>query len=118
VTNCSDGGVIGAVPGTIGTLQALETIKLLGGVGPSYVGKMLMFDGLTGTFRDVKLRGRQTSCAVCGDNPKITELLEDYPAFCGSSYDDKVKTHFIIKYFLTKWIYVTLGKERPPLGIV
>ncbi|OXA60930.1 adenylyltransferase and sulfurtransferase MOCS3 isoform X2 [Folsomia candida] len=91
VTNCSDGGVLGAVPGTIGTLQALEAVKLLSGMGPSYVGKMLMFDGVTGSFREVKLRSRQNGCAVCGDNPKITELLEDYPAFCGSGYDDKEK---------------------------
>lgn len=51
-----------------------------------------MFDGVTGSFREVKLRSRQNGCAVCGDNPKITELLEDYPAFCGSGYDDKVSS--------------------------
>jgi hypothetical protein len=72
----------------------LEAVKLISGIGPSYVGKMLLFDGLAGSFRDVKLRAKQPNCAVCGEIPKITALLEDYPAFCGSSYDDKV--HFAV----------------------
>lgn len=90
VTNCSDGGVLGAVPGTIGTLQALEAIKLLSGIGASYVGKMLLFDGFRGSFTEVKLRPKQSNCSVCGDNPTIIALLDDYPQFCGAGYDDKV----------------------------
>jgi adenylyltransferase/sulfurtransferase len=114
VTNCSDGGVLGAVPGTIGTLQALEALKLLAGSGlsPSYVGKMLLFDGLNGSFREIKLRSRQGNCGVCGDSPKITELLEDYPAFCGSGYNDKVsKTNFdkIPQFEIDYFMF--LGKE-------
>jgi adenylyltransferase/sulfurtransferase len=114
VTNCSDGGVIGAVPGIIGTLQALETIKLLSDIGPSYVGKMLIFDGLQGTFTDVKIRSRQSSCAVCGDNPTITTLTDDYPKFCGSSFDDKDRHIQILKQFdrITPTEYETISKSK------
>lgn len=79
-----------AVPGTIGTLQALEAIKLVSGIGASYVGKMLLFDGFRGGFTEVKLRPKQSTCSACGDNPTIVALLEDYPQFCGAGYDDKV----------------------------
>lgn len=56
----------------------------------SYSRKLLMFDGLDGTFRSVKLRGRQASCPVCGDNPTVTELI-DYEQFCGARASDKVR---------------------------
>ncbi|CAL4148384.1 unnamed protein product, partial [Meganyctiphanes norvegica] len=88
VTNCSDGGVIGAVPGTIGCLQALEAIKILAETGTPLAQKMLMFDGLEGTFRTIKLRGKQPLCEVCGDNPTIKHLI-DYEQFCGASANDK-----------------------------
>ena len=144
VTNCSDGGVIGAgmwslsdclkileciisslpplvvhtlaflsphelVPGMIGTLQALEVMKLAANIGgnnlvsfccavfqlfhhptsaETYSQKMLVFDGLLGITRTVKLRPRQPTCAVCGDNPTITRLI-DYEVFCSSKADDK-----------------------------
>ena len=55
----------------------------------SYSGRLLMFDGLSGTFRTIKLRGRNPSCVVCGDTPSITQLI-DYELFCGSSANDKV----------------------------
>lgn len=74
----------------IGTLQALEAIKVIAQIGPSYVGKFLMFDGMFGKFREIKLRGRQKECAVCGTSPTITELIDNYAFLCGGSYDDKV----------------------------
>ncbi|RWS27016.1 adenylyltransferase and sulfurtransferase MOCS3-like protein [Leptotrombidium deliense] len=82
VTNCNEGGVIGAVPGMIGTLQALEAIKIAAGIRPSFAGKMLLFDGLQGVFRTVKIRDRKKDCISCGENPLITKELIDYDEFC------------------------------------
>lgn len=88
VTNCSDGGVIGAVTGVIGSLQALEVIKIIVGLGPSYYKKMFLFDGLTGDVRIIKLRGKKDDCKVCGKNPSVTELV-DYELFCNAKANDK-----------------------------
>ncbi|XP_047484067.1 adenylyltransferase and sulfurtransferase MOCS3-like isoform X2 [Penaeus chinensis] len=88
VTNCSDGGVLGAVPGTIGCLQALEAIKIITNIGSPLSQSLLLFDGLYGTFRTVKLRGHKSTCEVCGDNPTITKLI-DYEQFCGAAATDK-----------------------------
>nr|XP_004663919.1 adenylyltransferase and sulfurtransferase MOCS3 [Jaculus jaculus] len=90
VTNCSDGGVLGVVPGVLGCLQALEVLKIATGLGPSYSGSLLLFDALGGHFRRVQLRGRRPDCAVCGQRPTVTDLL-DYEAFCGSSATDKCR---------------------------
>lgn len=96
VTNCADGGVLGVIPGIIGCLQALEVIKIIIGQEPAYSGKLLLMDGLSGSFRSVKLRSKQSNCVVCGDNPSLTTILEDYPQFCGSSVVDKLPTINII----------------------
>ncbi|XP_071962646.1 adenylyltransferase and sulfurtransferase MOCS3-like isoform X2 [Antedon mediterranea] len=90
VTNCSDGGVLGPVPGVVGCMQALEAIKIATGIPSSFSKKLLMFDGLNGTFRTIKLRERQASCAVCGDDPSIKQLI-DYEIFCGASATDKCR---------------------------
>ncbi|RUS72255.1 hypothetical protein EGW08_019978, partial [Elysia chlorotica] len=92
VTNCSEGGVIGVVPGIIGSMQALEAIKIASGIGASYCQRMLLFDALDGTFRSVKLRPKSLACVVCGDNPSITQLV-DYVQFCGADASDKVKNN-------------------------
>ncbi|XP_074602916.1 ubiquitin-like activating enzyme 4 [Brevipalpus obovatus] len=89
VTNCSDGGVLGVIPGIIGSLQALEVIKIALGKRPSYAGKMLLFDGLGGEFRDIVIRNRQKDCIACGDNPTITRDLIDYEQFCGTPLCDQ-----------------------------
>ncbi|NXR42962.1 MOCS3 sulfurtransferase, partial [Zosterops hypoxanthus] len=91
VTNCADGGVLGAVTGVIGCLQALEVLKIASGMGSSLSQHMLMFDALEGRFRHIKLRPRRAECAVCGDRPSITSL-QDYEAFCGSSATDRCRT--------------------------
>lgn len=92
VTNCSDGGVIGVVPGIIGCMQALETIKVLTGNEPSFHQKLFIFDGLRGVSKTVALRPRQKHCVCCGQNPTInlTEL-PDYAAFCGMGATDKCR---------------------------
>lgn len=88
VTNCGDGGVIGAVPGVIGILQALEAIKIVLQLPETLSGRLLLFDGARATFRTVRLRGKRVDCQVCSDTPTITELI-DYEQFCGQRASDK-----------------------------
>ncbi|XP_036449908.1 adenylyltransferase and sulfurtransferase MOCS3 isoform X2 [Colossoma macropomum] len=90
VTNCSDGGVLGVVPGIMGCLQALEVLKIASGQGSSFGQQLLMFDGQEGRFRSIKLRPKQAGCAVCGETPTVTEL-QDYEKFCGSAATDKCR---------------------------
>jgi adenylyltransferase/sulfurtransferase len=81
VPSCAEGGVLGVLPGVIGTIQATEVIKLLTGIGEPLIGRLLLYDALSMRFRELKLR-RNSSCPVCGDHPTITELI-DYEQFCG-----------------------------------
>ncbi len=81
VPSCAEGGVLGVLPGIIGSLQALETIKWIIGAGDSLVGRLVLFDALKLRFRELKLR-KDPSCPICGDHPTIHELI-DYQAFCG-----------------------------------
>ncbi|MEM1979516.1 MAG: molybdopterin-synthase adenylyltransferase MoeB, partial [Candidatus Caldarchaeum sp.] len=81
VPSCAEGGVLGVLPGVIGALQAMETIKLIIGIGEPLVGRLLLFDGLHMSFTELKLR-KDPNCVVCGPNPRIRELI-DYEAFCG-----------------------------------
>jgi sulfur-carrier protein adenylyltransferase/sulfurtransferase len=81
VPNCAEGGVLGVLPGIIGSTQAMETIKLLLGVGESLAGRLMIFDALEMNWREVALR-KNPDCPVCGDAPTQTELI-DYEVFCG-----------------------------------
>ncbi|XP_052436900.1 adenylyltransferase and sulfurtransferase MOCS3 [Carassius gibelio] len=90
ITNCSDGGVLGVVPGIMGCLQALEVLKIASGQGSSFEKQLLMFDGQEGRFRSIRLRPKQAECAVCGETPTVTEL-QDYEQFCGSAATDKCR---------------------------
>jgi molybdopterin/thiamine biosynthesis adenylyltransferase len=81
VPSCAEGGVFGVLPGIIGSIQAVEAIKLITGVGEALVGRLLLFDALDMEFTTVKLRW-DPSCPVCGENPTVTELI-DYDQFCG-----------------------------------
>lgn len=90
VTNCSDGGVIGAVPGMIGCLQALEAVNIISRGQALFSQRLLMFDGCDGSFQNIRLRARQVHCKVCGDCPDITELI-DYKQFCGANPTDKTE---------------------------
>src|SRR5919107_1257539 len=81
VPSCAEGGVLGVLPGVIGTVQATETIKLLLGAGNTLVGRLLLYDAWNMRFRELKLR-RDVDCPVCGDHPTVHELI-DYDQFCG-----------------------------------
>jgi molybdopterin/thiamine biosynthesis adenylyltransferase len=81
VPSCAEAGVFGVLPGIIGSIQAVEAIKLVVGVGEPLVGKLLLFDALGMEFTTVKLNWNP-DCPVCGTNPTVTELI-DYEAFCG-----------------------------------
>jgi molybdopterin/thiamine biosynthesis adenylyltransferase len=81
VPSCAEAGVLGMLPGMVGTIQATETVKLIMGIGNSLSGRLLLIDALDMDFRTVKLR-RNPECPLCGDNPTIHELI-DYELFCG-----------------------------------
>jgi molybdopterin/thiamine biosynthesis adenylyltransferase/rhodanese-related sulfurtransferase len=80
--SCAEGGVLGVLPGIIGSLQANETLKLLLGLGDPLIGRLLLFDALSTTFTEVALR-RNPDCPVCGERPTITEYV-DYVEFCNN----------------------------------
>ena len=81
VPSCAEGGVLGVLPGIIGTIQATEAIKLILGIGTTLAGRLLLLDALTMEFRTMKLR-RDPACPVCGDHPTVKALI-DYQQFCG-----------------------------------
>jgi len=81
VPSCQEAGVLGVLPGVVGTLQAVETIKIILDKGDALIGKLLLYDALKTEFRKLNLR-RDPSCPACGESPTIKELI-DYDQFCG-----------------------------------
>jgi sulfur-carrier protein adenylyltransferase/sulfurtransferase len=81
VPSCAEGGVLGVLPGIVGSIQAAETLKLIIGKGEPLVGRLLLFDALAMRFRELKLR-KNPECPVCGAHPTVTKLI-DYAEFCG-----------------------------------
>ncbi len=86
VPSCAEGGVLGVLPGTIGTLQATEALKVLLGIGETLIGKLMLYNALDMSFQFVNLR-KNPNCKVCGDHPEITGLI-DYEEFCGMPMHD------------------------------
>lgn len=84
--SCADAGVLGVLPGIVGLLQAVETLKFIIGQGDSLAGRLITYDALTTTFREFKLQ-RDPDCPVCGENPTITEFI-DYEQFCADTAAD------------------------------
>ena len=82
VPSCAEAGVLGVLPGLVGTIQATETVKLIMGLGESLSGRLLIVDAMDMSFRTLKMR-RNPDCPLCGDDPTVTELI-DYEAFCGA----------------------------------
>src|SRR5579859_7136468 len=87
VPSCAEGGVLGVLPGIVGSIQAMETIKLIIGRGDSLAGRLLLFDALGMKFRELKLR-KNPDCPVCGTHPTVTKLI-DYNEFCGIRGEEK-----------------------------
>lgn len=81
VPSCAEAGVLGVLPGIVGSVQAIEAIKLIAGIGEPLIGRLLMIDTLDMSFRTLKV-SRNPECPVCGDHPTVTELI-DYQQFCG-----------------------------------
>ena len=81
VPNCAEAGVLGALTGTVGSIQATEVVKVILDIGEPLVGRLLLIDALTMEFRSVRTR-RDPACPLCGDRPTVTELI-DYEVFCG-----------------------------------
>ena len=81
VPSCAEGGVLGILPGAIGVVQATEAVKLILGIGEPLIGRLMLYDALGMSFREMKLR-KDPSCPICGENPTVTELI-DYEEFCG-----------------------------------
>ena len=109
VPSCADAGVLGVLPGVIGTLQALEAIKWLAGIGETTIGRLVVFDALRLRFRDIAVR-RDPACAACGDHPTITELI-DYDAFCASTDTGAMMTEAEIE---TAELQRSLATSNPP----
>ena len=81
VPSCAEGGVLGVLPGVIGVIQATEAIKIIAGIGTTLAGRLLVYDALHMSFRELKIR-KDPACPVCGTNPTIKKLI-DYEQFCG-----------------------------------
>ena len=81
VPSCAEGGVLGVLPGIIGVIQAIETVKLILSEGQPLIGRLLMFNALKMSFREFKVR-KDPQCPICGENPTVTHLI-DYDQFCG-----------------------------------
>jgi molybdopterin/thiamine biosynthesis adenylyltransferase/rhodanese-related sulfurtransferase len=109
VPSCAEGGVLGVLPGVIGTIQATEAIKLITGIGETLIGRLMLYDALSMRFRELKLR-RNPNCPVCGEHPTVTELI-DYELFCGivpqAEQDD---TYEITPAEVAEW----LKSDDPP----
>ncbi len=82
VPSCAEGGVLGVLCASIGSIQVTEAIKLLAGVGEPLVGSLMVYDALEMSYRKIRVR-KDPNCALCGENPTVTDLLEDYEDFCG-----------------------------------
>jgi adenylyltransferase/sulfurtransferase len=95
VPSCAEGGVLGVLPGIIGSLQANEVIKLIIGKGEPAIGRLLLFDALRLKFRELKLR-KNPECPVCGEHPTVTSLI-DYEQFCGIGQEEDLGPEFDIE---------------------
>jgi sulfur-carrier protein adenylyltransferase/sulfurtransferase len=89
VPSCAEGGVLGVLCASIGSIQVTEAIKLLTGIGDPLVGRLMVYDALEMAYRSIKVR-KDPDCVLCGPNATMTELLEDYEDFCGAVSEEAV----------------------------
>ena len=110
VPSCAEGGVLGVLPGIVGSIQALETIKLILGKGKPLIGRLLLFDALNLKFRELKLR-KNPECPVCGTHPTVTKLI-DYEQFCGIRGEEHVpETH--VPEITAKEVKQMMDEKKP-----
>src|SRR5471032_3585912 len=105
VPSCAEGGVLGVLCASIGSIQATEAIKLLTGIGETLIGRLMIYDALEMSYRTVQIR-KDPECPICGKNPTITELI-DYETFCGVVSEEAVlaaQGSTIVPRELKKWI--------------
>ena len=105
VPNCAEGGVLGILPGIVGVMQATEAIKLLTGTGKSMIGRLLLFDALQMSFKEVKVR-KNPNCPLCSDKATITKLI-DYEEFCGVKVIEEKKDNTALE--------ITVGQLKQAL---
>jgi sulfur-carrier protein adenylyltransferase/sulfurtransferase len=114
VPSCAESGVLGILPGTIGTLQATEAIKLIVGIGESLIGKLLLYNAQDMSFEFVRLR-KNPACKVCGENPSVTALI-DYEAFCGVPGREAETGSAGVEWDITpKDLQAAMKSENPPM---
>ncbi|NIN65298.1 MAG: molybdopterin-synthase adenylyltransferase MoeB, partial [Anaerolineae bacterium] len=99
VPSCAEGGVFGVLPGTIGTLQATEALKLILDIGDPLIGELLLYDALAMSFDRVRLK-KNPECRVCSQNPQVKELI-DYEAFCGVPSHDRAEDQLASEWDIT-----------------
>ena len=116
VPSCAEGGVLGVLPGTIGSIQATETLKIILGIGESLVGRLLLYDALDLSFQTVKLH-KNPECKVCGEHPEITGLI-DYEAFCGVPAHDHDEGSAGDEWDITASQLSSRLKENPGLRLI
>jgi sulfur-carrier protein adenylyltransferase/sulfurtransferase len=105
VPSCAEGGVLGVLCASIGSIQVTEAIKLLTGIGEPLVGRLMVYDALEMEYRKIRVR-KDPACVLCGDNPTVTDLLEDYEDFCGAvsaEAEDAVVGSTITALELKEW---------------
>ncbi len=113
VPSCAEGGVLGVLPGIVGSLQASEAIKMILEAGDPLVGRLLLLDVLTATFRTLKLR-RNPACPVCGEHPTVTKLI-DYEEFCGlPSLGHPAPMHTDVPEITVRDLSERLKSDDPP----
>ena len=113
VPSCAEGGVLGVLCASIGSIQVTEAIKVLAGVGDPLVGRLMIYDALEMQYRQVKVR-KDPNCAICGENPTVTELI-DYESFCGAITEeaaDAAAGSTISVKQLSEWIKLKDNGEK------
>ena len=116
VPSCAEGGVLGVLPGTIGSIQATETLKIILGIGEPLIGRLLLYDALDLSFQTVKLH-KNPECKVCGEHPEITGLI-DYEAFCGVPANDHDEGSAGEDWDITALQLSSRLKENPGLRLI
>jgi adenylyltransferase/sulfurtransferase len=114
VPSCAEGGVLGVLPGIMGSIQAVEALKLILGKGDSLIGRLLVFDSLSMEFIELKLK-KNPECVLCGPNPSVTKLI-DYEDFCGLTREEKLGEEFEVPVATLK-SWIDSGKDVKILDV-